>query len=371
MDSHLTKTEKVLALVAVAVIFAFFGFFILINKNSISQKFSFATDTGINYKMARPDQPFSEYTLEGRELDESYEGLPLEKKKALLENKMKAIAKAKSDLKKKEEEAKKKLVQVKQQKQAKEAQAKALVAARETQLKLHTQAQRNESHLNDVKNAYFAQPANVVNSVPEDAANKKSNKKSYSEWRTQIFASANTDTLSQFVSAYKKGDVTSTELQAMAQDLLDQNDNNYKGLGLALLRSVPSLPSLSQLVHAQPNLPAAYQTYVEQALLAYFYPQNVSYLNAALQTKDQMVQAKVLSLLQANLENISHNDLTAFSDPRSRGTTSEINVSISSFSVLVPALTALSSSQQESALSSMAAQVLSFIQSHNNVAGNL
>jgi hypothetical protein len=370
MDSHLTKTEKVLAAAAAVVIFAFFGFFLLINKHSLSQKFSFATDTGINYKMARPDQAFSEYTLEGRELDQTYEGLTPEKRKALIEKKKSAIAKAKSDLKKKEDE--KKVAQLKQQKQVKEAQAKAMNSARQNQMKLQPQMQRNQNQLNDVKEAYYSQPtASSNDTAVEEPTAKKSKQKTYAEWRSIIFANPTSDNIGQFVNAYRKGEITATELQAMAQDLLDQSDNNYKGLGLAILRSVPSLPSLSQMIHAEAALPPVYQSYVEQAYMAYFQPQNVGYFNAALQTKDKVVQAKVLSLLQANLLHISQNDFSAFNDPRSRGATSDVNVSFSSFGVLVPVLTSLSANQQESDLASMAGQVLSVIQTHNNVAGNL
>lgn len=367
MGSHLSKAEKFLAVVAAIVIIVFVGFFSFINKKTISDKFSFSTDTGINYKMARPDQAFSEYTLEGRELDQIYEGLPLEKKKAIIAAKKKAAAakaKAKVDAKKKDD--KKKQAQIKQ-KQVKDAQMQAF-ANRQNELKKQLQKQSTQNQSAEAKPTSYAAPfSNVNNTAPEETGGKAKPKKTYAEWRSLIFSSPTGENVGQFVSAFRKGEVTGTELQAMAQDLLDQNDNNLKGLGLAILRSVPSLQSLSQLVHEQANLPATYQAYVNSALIEYLLPQNITYLRAGLQTRDQMLQSKVLSLLQTNLPKISQNDLSIFNE-RGRGSVSEVNVTIQSFVVLVPALTTLSSSSDESGLSAIAAQVLSLIQTYNTVA---
>ncbi|MCC2679231.1 MAG: hypothetical protein K0R29_1807 [Pseudobdellovibrio sp.] len=371
MGSNLSKAEKFLALVAVAAITAFVGFFTLINKKSVSSKFNFATETGINYKMARPDQAYSEYSLDGRELDQVYEGLPEAKKKEIAKKKAeiaKAKAKAKVEAKKKDED-KKKQAQVKL-KQAKEAQAQASNKSRQEELKkLLDNKAKSQSVTAEARPAFIAPVSAPDNSVQEDETGKAKPKKSYAEWRALIFSSPTSENIGQFVTAFRKGEVTSTELQAMATDLLDQNDNTLKGLGLAILRSVPSLQSLSQLVHEQPNLPASYQSYVDSALVAYFLPQNISYLKSALQTRDQMLLGKVLNLLQTNLPKISQNDFSMFNE-RGRGSVSDVNVSIQSFVVLVPALTTLSSSNDETGLAGTAQQVLSLIQTYNNVARN-
>jgi len=369
MGSNLSKAEKFLAIVAVAAITAFVGFFSLINKKSISSKFNFSTETGINYKMARPDQAYSEYSLEGRELDQVYEGLPEAKKKAIAKKKAEiSKAKAKVDAKKKDEE-KKKLAQVKQ-KQAKEAQVQALHRSRQEELKIALDNKVKSQSVTSESRPGFATQTNATdNTVQEDEAGKTKPKKSYAEWRALIFSSPTSENIGQFVTAFRKGEVTATELQAMATDLLDQNDNTLKGLGLAILRSVPSLQSLSQLVHEQPNLPAAYQAYVDSAMVAYFLPQNISYLKSALQTRDQMLLGKVLSLLQTNLPKISQNDFSMFNE-RGRGSVSDVNVSIQSFVVLVPALTTLTTTNDETGLAGTAQQVLSLIQTYNNVARN-
>lgn len=369
MGSNLSKAEKFLVGAAALAIIAFVGFFSFINKKSLAPKFNFAAYAGINYQMARPDQAFSEYTLEGRDIDQVYEGLPEEKKKAIAKKKAEvAIAKAKVDAKKKEDE-KKKQAQVKL-KQAKAAQAQALNQSRQEELKKLLE-NKNKSAADDVRQNTYATPlAQSFSDAPaQDEEGKAKPKKSYAEWRSLIFSSPTNESIGLFVAAFRKGEVTSTELQAMAQDLLDQNDNNLKGLGLAILRSAPSLQSLSQLVHEQANLPASYQSYVESALVSYFLPQNISFLRSALQTRDQLLLSKVLNLLQLNLDKISRNDLSMFNE-RGRGSVSEVNVTIQSFVVLVPALTTLSSSNDETGLAGTAQQVLTLIQTYNNIARN-
>ncbi len=368
MGSNLSKAEKFLFIVAAVAITAFVGFFAFINKKSMSDKFNFAVETGINYKMARPDQAFSEYTLEGREVDQVYEGLTPEKKKEIAKKKAAAAkAKAKVAAKKKEDD-KKKLTQAKQ-KQARDSQLQALTQARQNELKKLLENQKAKNQSGDVSPTYATQVSSPENTVQDDGTGKSKPKKSYAEWRSLIFSSPTNENIGLFVTAFRKGEVTATELQAMAQDLLDQNDNTLKGLGLAILRSAPSLQSLSQLVHEQANVPAAFQSYVEAALVNYFLPQNITYLKSALQTRDQMLLSKVLSLLQTNLPRISQNDFSMFNE-RGRGSVTDVNVSIQSFIVLVPALTTLSSSNDETGLAGTAQQVLSLIQTYNNVARN-
>jgi hypothetical protein len=372
MSLQLTKTEKVFAVIVTAAISTFFGFFLLVNK-STSNKFDFSTDTGINYKMARPDQAFAEYTLEGRELDQYYEGLTPEEKKIF--NKKKNVLEAVKQVEdKKKEEVKKKQVATAQkaQKQRKASQEQAKQYSKQVEIKTESKKRGQKQS----ENSYIAENTNYnannfENPSPSVDENNqvKSNKKSFSEWRNIIFAEPTPENMAAFVAAFRKGEVTSTELQAMAQDLLDQEENNLKGLGLAILRSVPSLQSLSQLVHEESNLPPTYQTYVEQSLLTYFYPQNIGFIKSALQTSDPLLKAKVLSLLQINLTRLSNGDSTAFVDARNRRS-GGTELTMSGFVTLIPALAAITANANDGDLASVAQQVLSLIQTHNNIAQN-
>ena len=116
MGPNLTKAEKTIAVAAVVAIAVFFGVFSILNRKT-SIKAIFDTETGINYKMAKPDEAFAEYTLEGRDIDQVYEGLTPAEQKVMAKKKQEMIAKKKEEIKKQEDK--------KKQTAATQAQAKA------------------------------------------------------------------------------------------------------------------------------------------------------------------------------------------------------------------------------------------------------
>lgn len=364
MNQALTQNEKMIAGAVLVMAVAFFGVFSLIGKAThVSKNIEGAR---INYKMARPESPYSEYTLEGRELDAQYEGLPEEKVKEL----KKEAAKAKVAEAKKKEVAKKQ-AEVKKQEAARKAQVaraqkaavKPVAVAPKAKPALTSNTAQN---YNNNAPAYYQQ--NDGNTAPvADATNP--NKKKFADYRNMIYATPTPEVMGQIVAAYRKGDISATEYQALAQDLLEQTDSKYQSLGLLALRSVPSLASLSQMVHAEATLSATYQAYVEQAYLAYFYPQNLGYFSAALGTKDKLLQSKVLNLLSVNLKKLSDGDQTVLVDARNQRANSSNGLTLSSFVNLVPSLTALSTSE-DADLSGLAKQIAALIETTNNVAQN-
>ena len=372
MSTHLTKGEKAIALTAVAVVAVFFVAFTQLNKRS-KVGATFETDSKINYNMARPEQPYSEYTIEGRDIDQYYEGLPpSERAKAMSKRKKDLIAKKQVETKKKDDQKKRQAIAAKEKavaqaraKQQQQQQIKA--AATQEDLKNKLKDFKDSDTKTNQKNENYAgagannAPAN--NPAPETQPKKN---KTFAEWRDLIFASPTSDTLGQFIAAYRKSEISATELQAMATDLIEQDQSQLKGLGLMILRSVPSLASLSQLVHIQ-NLPQEYQSYVDQAYVAYFYPQNLTYLNAALATRDRQLVSKVLVLLNTNLTRLSQGDQSGFIDPRNRRNGDVGAFSMANFVSLMPNLGTLSSSQ-DAELRTLAQQVAALIQSSNNIA---
>jgi hypothetical protein len=155
----------------------------------------------------------------------------------------------------------------------------------------------------------------------------------------------------------------------MAQDLVDQTDPKLKALGLMALRALPSLTSLSQLVYLNAASIGAYQAYVDQTILAYLAPQNITYLSQALLTQDKALKVKVLTLLSVNLTKFSQGDLTGLEDPRSRRDGEATVFSMANYRSLVPVLAQLLKSQDQE-LAALASQVTSVIQSSNNLAQN-
>lgn len=352
------------AVLVVAV--AFFGVFSLVNKATPLSKN--IEGSRINYKMARPESPYSEYTLEGRELDAQYEGLPEEKVKEL----KKEAAKAKVADAKKKEAAKKQAEVVKKQEAARKAQVARTQKQAGKPLPAFSKTTPlakpvGSNYANNSAGSYFQQAADANAAPLADGSDK--NKKKFADYRNMIFANPTPEIMGQIVAAYRKGEISAAEYQAIAQDLLEQSDAKYQGIGLLALRSVPSLASLSQLVHAQPTLSTAYQSYIEQAYLAYFYPQNISYFSAALGTQDKTLQTKVLSLLSVNIKKLIDGDQNVFVDARNQRATSTSTFTVSSFVSLVPSLQALGKSE-DLEIAEMANTIQSWISSSNNIAQN-
>ncbi len=375
METNFTRNEKIIAGIAFGSIAVFFALFLKINKGS-KESPQFDTGAAINYKMARPAPAYSEYTLDGRELDQTYEGLPeaarpkdkfgdqLNKRKLDLVAKQKVENKKKDDLKKKQTAAK-------AQAQNTTLNRTAAIAVADAKAKPSAVPIRNEtsSAANNQPQAYIDNSAPAAEPAPQAQVPAKTPaKKTFVQWRNQIFSTPTPDTVAQFVAAFRKNEITTAEYQVMAQDLLDQSDSKLKGLGLLVLRSAPSLQSLSQLVHLEPAQFNQFQGYVDQSFNAYLHSQNVGFLNQALSTKDKKLQIKALALLNTNLPKINQGDFTGLIDPRNRHDNVTV-FSMGNYRSLVPVLLQLGQSQDPD-LASVAQQVAQLIQTANNLAQN-
>lgn len=374
MKTMLTKTEKTIAITAVIAISTFFAVFMQVSRETKSS-LKFDSVENIDYTMARPDQVYSEYTLDGRELDRSFEGLPVEKSEVKIDKKKKELidkkvaeAKKKDEVKKKQTLATKAQQQVQTQTKLKEQQIQ--------QLKAQAAVEKNNSKRDSVVNSTYynnSQSAQINNTVKQqndsNTPDAKSNKKTFAEWRNILFTKPTTDNLALFVAALRKNEVSVTEYQVMAQDLISQNDAKLKGLGLMALRSAPSLESLSQLVHLEVATLGNLQSYVDQSLNAYLQVQNLRYLNQALATKDKKLVSSTLSLLSVNLTKFDQGDFSGLIDPRNSREGEVVKFSIASYKLLLPVLTQIGSSEDPE-LKVLAQQIASLIQSSNNVAIN-
>lgn len=369
MEINLTRSERIIAIIAFVAISIFFVMFMQLSRGAKSSS-QFETGSAIDYKMARPDQTYSEYTLEGRELDRTYEGLTAEKIEAKIVNQKKElIAKKAAEVKKKEEIKKKQaaLAQARVQAQAKLKEKNLAQQIKTSQAKENKS--KTDSSANIQNNNYYAAPNNNAPEKNAEVNSPVKNKKTFAEWRSLLFSYPTTENLGLFISALRKNEVTATEYQAMAQDLADQSDFKLKGLGLMALRSVPSLASLSQLVHLQPASLGSYQAYVMESLNAYLQPHNLPYLNQALLTKDKVLVSKTLNILGTNLDKFSHGDFSSLIDPRNRRDGEVTSFSMNDYRSLLPALNQLGSSQDQE-LKGLAQQVMALIQTSNNVAIN-
>ncbi len=373
METSLNRNEKVIAIIALATISAFFAMFMMANRTHPKASAQFETDSVVDYKMARPEEAYSEYTLDGREIDQTFEGLKPKEEK-LSKKKQELIAKQNAENKKKEDLKKKQAAAAKTQAQN---QAKAQVLRTQTSTPSLTEP-TSRDYQNETSNNKYAQPqynSGNFSNAPSAKANDKTNtdakapKKTFADWRKLLFASPTSENLAAFLAAFRKSEVTSTEYYAMAQDLVDQTDIKQKALGLMAFRTLPSLTSLSQLFYLNVTSIGAYQSYVDQSLLAYLAPQNISYLAQALLTQDKALKVKVLTLLNINLTKFSQGDLAGLEDPRNRRDGDIVVFSMANYRSLVPVLAQILTSQDQE-LKDLASQVTNVIQSSNNIAQN-
>lgn len=372
MESTLTRNEKFFISFGIFIIVAFLVSFHNINKrpSTFSQ---YETSEAINYQMVRAEEGFSEYSLEGREFDEEYLGLKAKKIGSGLQTVKplsKNIEKGKAAIAKK--------LSVKAVKPATKINPTISISPAKVNPLAHSDGKsenhkgfsESEANLNVNTQAVFVGADGISNNTNNENTNTNTNKKtkkSYSQWRQEIFAKPMAETMTAFISAYRREEISSTEFQAMAQDLLEQNDANLKGLGLMALRSQPSMASLSQMVHVQQQLSVPLQSYIEQAYLSYIQPQNIQYLNQALQTQDKKLILKSLSLLSINIAKIKNGDVENFVDARRLRETNSLDLSVAMFKQLLPSLAIIGSAQVPE-ISPLAVQVAAMIES-TQVAG--
>ena len=373
METTLTRNEKIFIAMGTLAVVSFLVAFSKVNRIPKNQS-QYETSEVINYRMARAEQGFSGYSLDGREIEDQYFGIKAKVKIQIPAAKLntKALSKKNKQVAQNQAVKNSPAVNAVQEKSKTTAVSNSEFSNKAQSAKTASSVQQHNSQVNTNNNS-SPPSTDAGNEARNEARNettdkKTKEKKSYATWRQEIFAKPTKETLTAFITAYRQNEVTATEFQAMSQDLLDQNDLNLKGLGLMALRSQPSLASLSQLVHVQEQVPASLQPYIDQAYLSYLQTQNLGYLNQALQTQDKKLILVSLSLLNANISKLKNGDVSAFIDGRHlRDSESVAALSVSGFKRLLPSLAQIGAAQ-EPELSPLANQVAALIQT-TQVAG--
>lgn len=418
MQMNISKNEKIIGYITFFGILFFFVLFIQLNHKS---KINVSPDNAqlqVDYKMARPEESFSEYSLNGREVDEEFEAsqklnphVKSSQTNSEIANKAKTVQNGKpvadlkasqavnnqksADLKKNAQANKNYQNYLQQQKAQQEKIAQSnLNKDKQTALAANDKISETPNKNNETKNgaqnmnpninsgaARAESPINAnvspqanqatsFNQIENDIKKQSQKKKTFSEWRSFIFEKPNQQSMDSFIQAYRNKELTTTEFQAMVQDLLDQNEDTFKNLSLYALRAQPSLISLSLLVHHESEMNENFKVYIEKTFLTYLQKQNLPILNQALQTKDKILILKTLNLLNTQLQKISKSDFSGLLDNRNMRDAAMLDVySIGNFKQLVPSLSQLSSTQ-ESEVASMAQQVSQVIQSAAQIALN-
>lgn len=372
LSIHLNK-EKLFIVLTLVIVGFFFSTFMKIGLGSGLQSKNPISGSGINYKMAHAEDGYSGFSVSDREIDYQYEAL---KKKQTEQQKVIAGQIQVPPVTKKTDAAKKTASKIAAQKvaQAKNEQLKKEILQKALAEHVKQEYEKQKAYEYAMA-SYAAESARTKLDSTKDSVNNdqesKKNRKSFSEWRSIIFANPTQETMTKFIEAFRKGEVSLEDYQSMAQDLLDQNSDKLKGLGLMALRANPSLNSLSQMVHVEDSLSAQLKAYVQQGYNAYLQGQNVTVLNQALKTTDKILIKRTLIILQAGLAKINSGDMMALTQGgRNRGQGSDVNstLTLGNFKILKGALLVLAANSDPQ-IASLAQQVSGQIQSTSNIAG--
>lgn len=417
MQMNISKNEKIIGYITFFGILFFFMLFMQLNHKSKINVSQSNTALQVDYNMARPEESFSEYSLNGREVDEEFESSQkMNPQIKSIQNNAESAPKSKIVQNEKPVADLKTIQAVKNQKAAdlnKNAQASKnyqnfLQQQKAQQQKLaesnlnkdkqtaesakvtgveapnkanetHNVSQNMNSNINsatrlesqtDLIGARQSNQVSGINQLDNDIKKQSQKKKSFSEWRSYIFEKPNQQSMDSFILAYRNKELTTTEFQAMVQDLLDQNEDIFKNLSLYALRAQPSLISLSMMVHHESELNENFKAYIEKTFLTYLQKNNLPILNQALQTKDKVLILKALNILNIQLHKISKSDYSGLLDNRNLRDTVMLDVySMGNFRQLIPSLSQLSLAQ-EPEVASMAQQVSQVIQSAAQIARN-
>jgi hypothetical protein len=339
---QLTQSDKIL--ISVCVLAAAVLVYAITHFKTAQVKFSKNEASQINYEMAKLQNAENLYSLENREVEMDYKALEAKK------------AAAKVDVKKVTDKTKKAITPAAQA-AVQNAMAQQVVAQRKAQAAQRLQVQaaarlaqseapeQTESNTKQTTNAAQEQYKPVDNTLPTDAP--VAEKKSYEQWRSEIFAAQSKEAIMKLVAAYKKGEVTNEMFQRLAAEMIASKDDKMVGLGLYALRSAPSYLSYVQLVKVQANVNSNYATYVQESLMAYNQNANLAFLKQSLISKDKEVVMKTLEIIKSGVTSIKAGEVTGMVDPRYVRGTATAQFSLTNYLSFLPLLQQLAGSSDQ------------------------
>lgn len=295
----------------------------------------------INYEMAKLKTAESLYSLENREIELDYKAL--EAKKAAV--KAAQDKKAVTDKTKKAVDAKTAAAQQQAALQKAAAQRKAAVKAASktprysvSDERLATQSDIMNKSVNPYVAPYSSAPV-ATEPTQEDVV-----RRSFEDWRAEIFSAQNREVILKLTAAYKKGEVSNEVFQQLVNEML-KGDNKMIGLGLFTLRANPSYVSYVKLVKVQRTVSAEYSAYVQEALMAY-HQNGLNVLKQALTNPEKAVVVKTLEVIKSGVTTIRSGSGSTLLDPRIRRN-DQTAFSLNSYLNFLPVLRNLENSNDQ------------------------
>lgn len=370
MTQSFTRQEK---LVLAGLLVCCMGVASFITSFQLIPKTAVIVENLIDYKMGKATEEISTYSLEGREIDRTLikpeeEGLITQVVRKISQ----IIGKKDSKTAKKTEDAKKATAAALAKKLPNREFAKPVVAA-PVQKEAQTIKSESDFKMQDMNNGgtYAASATETPNQTAQPTEPAKKVKKTLEQIRTEFMTSPSREAMLALVNSFKKNEVSAADFYQLQSELIDSQNDTLVGHALYALRLTPSAESFSMMAQYQPQAAATYQTYIEEALLSYNQSSQISVLATVIRSGDKVVVMKALSAVVAGINSIKNGTLSQLVDSRSRRETSFTGFSLQNYMTLLPVITQVLATSQDSELTASLESLKNLInESNTQVAGN-
>lgn len=367
----LLQNKVVIVALAVAGIGVFYVFGQIQSKGTKSY---FSELAPVNYIMGKvKSKDHSEYSLEGREIDNQY--LAIQKKQA--------AAKAKEEAKKAAETKAKKTEMTKAQDKQKADLKKRAEAQRQAFAKQYAYrnmmaARSAQAKMNEARKSTMAAQAAALGGVASAQSHNQTAqqnnpeekpKKTLEQWRAELYASPTNEFIAKMTAALKSGEITENNYYMLVTELVNSEDSKMIGLGLYALRSNPSVKSFSMLVSLETSVNSTYLKYVQDSLISYHKASQRGVLTQALASNDRTLVKRTLQILKVGMTNIQSGQASTMMDPRDVRDQSSTAFSMTGYSSMLPVLEAILTSG-DAELAQLAQQNIDLIDNGSMVASN-
>ncbi len=364
-EKQLTQSDKILMSVCVLALASLV--YALAHFKTAKVKFTKNEVSPINYEMAKLQNADNLYSLENREIELNYKALETKKVPAKadvknLTDKTKKVITPAAQASVQNTVAHQVTAQRKAQTKRLQAQAAARMAHTETSV---DQPENNSKQKTNAAQEHYKP---VDNMLPRSAP-PIVEKKSFDQWKSEIFAAQSKEAIMKLVVALKKGEVTNEMFQRLAAELTASKDDKIVGLGLYALRSAPSYLSYVQLVKVQASVNSSYATYVQESLMAYNQNANLVFLKQSLTSKDKEVVMKTLEIIKLGITNIKDGEVAGMADPRYVRGTAATQFSLTNYLSFLPLLQQLTRSSDQDIVA-LAHQNITLIDDPQYIAAN-
>ncbi len=254
----------------------------------------------IRYEMPRPkNQVQSDFSLEGREIDYSYDN-PFDKKDAA-KKKAGAIDKKKGVVKdagKKKADAKKVAQQKKKENSAEkktDEQAKTDAPA--------TEGTEDSNWNGPTSHANNGQQGKPTNGPTERPVPQEEDQRTAQQWRSLLNAQPTQENMDKLVQAYSRREVTDAEFYVIVEDLLKNQKSETQKVGLYGIRTIHSTKAFTLMSDYYENLNTDTKRIAGQIMLAYGQSARLDVLAQVLRSGHQKATVNALNVVTQSLQN--------------------------------------------------------------------